>query len=100
MGLKEQMLNDLKYEDLPENFKYVADAIGLDMVKQLILELGGSRIDIPQLRSLKGAVARFVANKPSSVPIRKVAQELSLTERHLRKLQSTEQRGELFKDKL
>lgn len=86
MSIKKEILDELKYEDLPENFQLVAEACGMDIVKSLIIELGGFRMDIPQARSLKKTIARYM-KKSDEVPIRKVAQELSLTERCLRRLE-------------
>lgn len=86
MGLKQEIIEEIKYEDLPENYKMVADACGMEVAKALIVELGGYRLDIPQPRSLKKTIARFIKAK-DNVPTRKIAQELNLTERYIRKLQ-------------
>jgi len=86
MGIKQELIEEIKYDDLPDNFKVVADACGLEVAKALIVELGGCRLDVPQTRSLKKTISRFIKSR-REVPAWKIAQELHLTERFIRKLQ-------------
>ena len=41
------MINNLTYEDLPENLKDVACAIGIDAFRNLIKVAGGTSVYLP-----------------------------------------------------
>lgn len=49
---EKELLEDLKLEDLEEQYRVIAQAVGLDGLKKLCDHFGGSSIYIPQRRKL------------------------------------------------
>jgi hypothetical protein len=93
MGIKQEFIEKIQYEDLTEDFKLVADTCGIETARTLIIELGGIRLDIPTAKSLRESIKRYINNRSESVPIKKIALELGCSERYLQKL---EERDKLF----
>lgn len=48
MTIEERVVNSIDIKDLDENLQYFAEVIGLENVRKLILEVGGSRFYIPK----------------------------------------------------
>ena len=86
MSIKKGLLEEIRYEDLPEEFKLVADSCGMEVAKTLINELGGIRISIPMAKSIRTAVKRLVLARSGTVPLKKIAIELGCSESTLEKL--------------
>ena len=52
IGTEEELLNALTVDDLEEQYRAIARAVGLDGLKRLCNHFGGSSIYIPQIRKL------------------------------------------------
>lgn len=52
IDIEKDLLEDLKLEDLEEQYRAIARAVGLDGLKKLCDHFGGSSIYIPQRRKL------------------------------------------------
>jgi len=78
--IEEEILKDLQESDLPDNFMIVADNCGIEVVRKLILELGGLQFCIPKLTSIKPLIKRYIAQNPEKNNQR-LARELSLNVR-------------------
>jgi hypothetical protein len=78
--IKNDILQHLDYDDLPENFKIVAEVCGIDVAKQLITELEGIYINVPKITSMRTLVERYCKSHPE-LNQKKLARKLGLNER-------------------
>ncbi len=83
MGIKEDFISGIRYDDLPNDFKLVADACGIETARLLIEKLGGIRLNIPMAKSLRSAIARIMKAQDGSIPLKKIAIELGCSENSL-----------------
>lgn len=62
------ILNLLKEEDLPESFAIVAEFLGIDTAREMILHLDGLEFRVPRLRTLKSLNLRYLAKRKDEEP--------------------------------
>lgn len=87
MDRQQELLQHLRAEDLPDNLKFVAEVMGLDVVRRLIAECAGLPLYVPRVARMKQLIARYVdKSKPSPRELQQLARDLNITIRHLRKI--------------
>ncbi len=50
---EEKIIENISIKDLPDGFQYIGEICGMDLVKELMLKLGGMSIYIPKITSEK-----------------------------------------------
>jgi hypothetical protein len=58
--MKQQLLDLLSREDLSADMQRLADIAGLDVVRRVISEFNGERIDVPGRRTLRRLHERYI----------------------------------------
>lgn len=87
-GIIEEAFQDMKYDDLPEQYKFVADCCGLDVAKKLIIEMGGLSINIPIPKSIRPVMSRYA--KTSGKSVKKIALAFQCSERYVKRLKASD----------
>lgn len=82
----ENIIELLEEQDLPEHFRIVAETCGIETAKILIRELGGINIYIPKFTSLRSLVERYIKVNAEKISIKKIAQELNMSERAVKRI--------------
>lgn len=76
----DEIIQMLEVQDLPEHFRIVAEACGIETARILIKELGGISISIPKVSSLRSLIMRYVI-KNASISVKQLAKNLDMNER-------------------
>ena len=80
------MLNKVKLEDVPDQFRDLAEAIGIDSFKNLVRYAGGTSVYVP----VEGCVTREVRNRilrgTFSGDYKEFAKVYRISEGHLRRI--------------
>lgn len=58
--MKQQLLDLLRREDLSSDMQRLADSVGLDVVRKVIGQFYGERLDIPGPRTLRKLRERYI----------------------------------------
>lgn len=74
------IIDYLRYEDLPADLQVLADVVGLDALKELIIKLGGISLYIPKTQSLTALQDRYVADNKHR-PVKVLMEETGLSQR-------------------
>lgn len=82
--MRENLLNELQRDDLPEDLRDVADAIGIEAMRALILRFHGERIYLPFPQRIESLVVRFIrknyrADDSGSTNVRELAREVGMS---------------------
>ena len=84
MDIQEEAFKELEYNDLPEEYRIVAELCGMEIAVTLIKNLGGLCINIPTPRRMNGMIGRFAKNNPA-ISAKKIARALDCSERHVKR---------------
>lgn len=79
------LYNDIQYEELDDNLKFVADTCGIETVKNILEHLGGLHFYIPKITKLD----KFILRKWRESNLKSVkdfARQLNVSETYVRKL--------------
>ncbi len=71
--------------DLTEDFKFLAEICGMDVVKILLRNLGGLNFYVPRITKLKPFIMRYIRENQGK-SMKRIALELSVSEEYLRKM--------------
>ena len=80
------MINKLTIDDLPENLKSVAYAIGIDAFRSLIKCAGGTSIYLPSERCITKPVRDRVIRESFCGDYREMARRLGISEVRVRRI--------------
>lgn len=81
MDREEQMLRELKVEDLKELHREIAEAVGMDGIIKLSDCFGGSSIYIPQRKELlKNLIGEKIRTEYDGTNIKKLSQKYDVSE--------------------
>jgi hypothetical protein len=75
--------NKISYTDLTPDIKLIADACGMEAVRDILRKLSGLQFYIPKVTSFEGFVLRYM-NENSSKSIKELAKELEVSEQYLK----------------
>ena len=80
------MINNLTIEDLPENLKDVACAIGIDAFRNLIKVAGGTSVYLPSERCITKPVRDRVIRESFCGDYKEMARRFGISEVRVRKI--------------
>ncbi|MCR8743720.1 Mor transcription activator family protein [Romboutsia lituseburensis] len=80
------MLEELTYEQLPDSLKDIADAIGLQSLKNLIKLAGGSTIYIPSEKKLTKPVRDKMIRSSFNGDYKRLSRKFNMTEVQIRNI--------------
>lgn len=80
------MLEELTYEQLPDSLKDIADAIGLQPLKNLIKLAGGSTIYIPSEKNLTKPVRDEIIRKSFNGDYKSLSKKFNISEVQIRNI--------------
>lgn len=83
---EKELISMVKEDDLPENFRIVSELCGLEVAKSLLTELGGIQIAIPKVTSLNKVMIRYIKERHRLDSPKKLARDLDISERTLRRI--------------
>ncbi len=88
MQIEKEIAQLIDINDLPDNLKDAAEICGIEAIRNLILEFGGTTIVIPQLKTFKKPIAKYVLGKTPN-ELRKIRRSLACTDRYLREIKKS-----------
>ncbi|WP_270942126.1 Mor transcription activator family protein [Romboutsia lituseburensis] len=80
------MLEELTYEQLPDSLKDIADAIGLQPLKNLVKLAGGSTIYIPNEKNLIKPVRDKIIRKSFNGDYKSLSKKFNMSEVQIRNI--------------
>ena len=86
-----RIFEELQIEDLPDNFKMVAERCGMDIVKNLMINVPSLAIYIPRVQSLQNLVDRYILKRIKELPknidiTNQLAVEIGISQRTIRRI--------------
>lgn len=75
----------IERNDLTEDLALIADAMGLEVVQNLMRQLSGMYIYVPRISRLEKFVRRYL-NENSEKPFKEIALDLNVSSQYLWKL--------------
>ena len=86
-----RIFEELQIEDLPDNFKMVAERCGMDIVKNLMINVPSLAIYIPRVQSLQNLVDRYILKRIKELPknidiTNQLAIEIGISQRTIRRI--------------
>lgn len=75
----------VEIEDLTDDLKLVANACGIETVRNLLRNCAGISIYVPKLARLDKFIRRYIKEN-SNKPFKQIASELGVTEQFIKKL--------------
>ncbi len=82
--MQNDKFDEIKYEDLTEDLKLIADYCGMELVKKMMRELSGMYFYIPKITRLDNFINRYIIeNKDKSR--KEIAKYLQVSEQFLKK---------------
>lgn len=81
MGLLNEFLEHIEYDDLNEGLQLIAEKTDIDTVRALMVHHPEERIYIKPAQSCRSALKKFIANqmlKSNKLDVRKIAIELNV----------------------
>lgn len=82
-----KLVEMIEFEDLTDSNKYIAELIGMDLYKQMVLQFYGESLYIQDPRHNKKTIKRYINNNPNK-PKYMIAKELGKNTRFISKLAS------------
>ncbi len=84
--MKQDIYEQIEFDDLTEDLKMLADGCGIDTVRNLLRYFGGINFYIPKISRLDGFILKYISrNREKSQ--KQIACELNVSEYFLRLLQ-------------
>lgn len=85
------MLNDIfeqiEYEDLTDDLRLIADAMGIDVLRNLMKNLQGVYFYVPRVAHLDKFILRYMQNNPDKT-FKEIALDLGVSTQYLWKIRS------------
>jgi hypothetical protein len=78
----------IEMEDLTEDLTLIAEAMGLDVVRNLMRQLSGLYVYVPRISRLERFVRRYMEEN-SHKPFKEIALDLNVSSQYLWKLRRT-----------
>jgi hypothetical protein len=87
MTIKREISRYIDKHDLPREYQIIAETVGLDIAQLLISEVGGLQVQIPNIKLMKKAIKKYIAEHGrENINYKQLALEIPCTEKYLRKL--------------
>ncbi|MBC5995285.1 hypothetical protein EAI30_07560 [Romboutsia ilealis] len=84
--MSDTMLDKAMLEDVPENFKELAQILGMDAFKNLLLNYGGTKIYVPTSKTISIAVRNKMLKKNFDGNYQKASFTYRITENQVRRI--------------
>jgi AraC-like DNA-binding protein len=81
----EKALEQLRADELTDDLRMVASALGMEVVKGLLREFGGVSIYFPRISRFDKFIERYLREN-KNLPVSKIATELNVSAQYLRRL--------------
>ncbi len=86
--MSDAMLDKARLEDVPENFRELAQILGMDAFKNLMLNYGGTKIYVPTSKTVSRAVRNKILKKNFDGDYQKASYIYRITENQVRRILS------------